>query len=190
MEGGAAHGAAPGAASSAAGGEIPAELLAKAEDALGEAKAAEALEAARRLAGVFLGSGLGARALAAADRYVEWELALAYRGPDGAARVARGSVDLAFVEDGKVVVVDYKTDAVMDPARHGLQVAAYRRAAEEVLGLPSEGWLFYLYGGGRALRSGGAEAPSLELAPAPAGAEPPLFSPAEDDIEGSDGGPR
>ncbi len=153
-------------------------LLAKVEDALGESN--KAVEAAGALAEVFLRSELGRRALASPERRAEWRVALAYRDPSGAERVARASVDLVFVEAGRAVVVDYKTDAELDPARHGLQVEAYRRAAGEILGLPAEAWIFYLYGGGRAVPGGGAASPGLGEAPPAPAREAPLFSGAAD----------
>jgi ATP-dependent exoDNAse (exonuclease V) beta subunit len=63
-----------------------------------------------------------------------------------------GSIDLAFEEaDGRLVVVDYKTDAVSDPddldlvaAGYQLQVAAYAAALGAATGREvSEGWLVF-----------------------------------------------
>jgi ATP-dependent helicase/nuclease subunit A len=132
--------------------EIPAPLLERLESALGgEAAARSAAERAVRLAEVFLDSELGRRALAAEDRQVELKVAIGYRS---GARIAKGSIDLAFVEAGKVVVVDYKTDASIMAGSHDFQVSAYARAASEIFGLPAEAWVFYLNGGGRAIRVG------------------------------------
>jgi hypothetical protein len=62
-------------------------------------------------------------------------------------------------------------------------VAAYRRAAEEILGLPSEGWLFYLYGGGRAVPAGGEGAPSLDGALEATTVYEPSFGSEEERVE-------
>jgi hypothetical protein len=65
-----------------------------------------------------------------------------------------------------VVVVDYKTDSAIGAGKHDLQLAAYRRAAAEIFGLPAEAWVFYLYGGGRAVAvDEDGRAPRLEEAP-------------------------
>ena len=54
--------------------------------------------------------------------------------------ILQGAVDLAFVEDGALVIVDYKTDRVKDPEelaeRYSSQLLLYKDAMEECLGLP------------------------------------------------------
>jgi ATP-dependent exoDNAse (exonuclease V) beta subunit len=83
-------------------------------------------------------------------------------------RRARGSIDLAFVEGRRIVIVDYKTDSGLVPGEHDLQIAAYKRAASEIFGLPAEAWVFYLYGGGKAfIVDAEGSAPRLEDAPDP-----------------------
>jgi ATP-dependent exoDNAse (exonuclease V) beta subunit len=129
-------------------------------NALGDEKRlGSAIRRAGRLAEVFTASELGRRALAAGERYVELKVAIALAGPEpegrGSPRVAKGSIDLAFVDGGKAIVVDYKTDSAMVPNGHELQLAAYERAAQDIFGLPAEAWVFYLYGGGRAVRAAG-----------------------------------
>lgn len=145
---------------------IPAKLRETLEEG-GEAAARGAIERATRLAEVFLGSELGRRALASKERYVELKVAL---GLDrsvapNAPRYLRGSIDLAFAEEGGMVIVDYKTDASMLAGRHDPQVAAYKAAAEAIFGRRTEAWVFYLYGGGMALGvDEEGSAPGLELA--------------------------
>lgn len=106
------------------------------------------------------------------------------QGQSRAGSRARGTIDLAFVEDGRVVVVDYKTDSMIATGEHDLQVAAYKRAASEIFGLPAEAWVFYLYGGGRAIRvDADGRAPRLEDAPeAPPSPEPSFSRPTNKDI--------
>ena len=138
------------------------EALQKAlEDKLPSVAAAEAaVRRAKALTKVFLDSELGRRALVSEERKVELKIAISLKddaspnaGPHSIGpRYARGSIDLAFVESGKVVIVDYKTDAYMAMGAHEVQVAAYEKAVADIFGLPTEAWLFYLYGGGRAVR--------------------------------------
>lgn len=51
--------------------------------------------------------------------------------------ILQGAVDLAFVEDGKLVIVDYKTDRVKTPSRlvdiYSSQLLLYKRALQECL---------------------------------------------------------
>jgi ATP-dependent helicase/nuclease subunit A len=144
----------------------------------------EAMSKAERLAEVFLESELGHRALGSSERYVEMKIAIGLRADpperskasSAALERARGSIDLAFVEAERVVVVDYKTDSAIAPGLHDLQVAAYKRAASEIFGRPAEAWIFYLYGGGRALLvDEDGSAPRLEDAPDPRPNLAPIF---------------
>ena len=66
------------------------------------------------------------------------------------------------------MIVDYKTDAQIATGSHDLQVATYKRSASEIFGFPAEAWVFYLYGGGKAiLVDQDGSAPALEAAPEP-----------------------
>ena len=155
-----------------AGLRLPASLQSALETDLGsEAELVEAVARASRLAEVFLDSELGRRASATEERYAEMKIAIGLRvdpaQAPGAHR-ARGVIDLAFIEADRVVVVDYKTDAAIAAGGHDMQIAAYGRAASEIFGLPAEAWVFYLYGGGKALLVGEeSSAPRLEDAPGP-----------------------
>lgn len=152
---------------------LPEELERSLESSLGsEAAVKDAAGRASRLAETFFDSDLGRRALASKERRTEMRIAIGLQGDprhgEAATRRARGVIDLVFVEEGRVVVVDYKTDASIAIGGHELQVAAYKRAASEIYGLPAEAWVFYLYGGGRALlvdEEGSAQ--RLEDAPEP-----------------------
>ncbi len=54
--------------------------------------------------------------------------------------ILQGAVDLAFVEDGALVIVDYKTDRVKDPEQlrdmYAEQLMLYKEALEQCLKLP------------------------------------------------------
>lgn len=59
--------------------------------------------------------------------------------------VLRGQIDLWYEEDGKLVVVDYKTDREESPESYAFQLRIYALALERYLGrLPDRAVLFYL----------------------------------------------
>lgn len=110
----------------------------------GEARLLEA--EAQAAAQGFLGSPLCARARAAQRRECEYPFLLRRQGPQGP-YFARGVVDLFFVESGRCVVVDYKTGHRPPPGTYDLQLALYREALAQILGLGPdaiESQLFYL----------------------------------------------
>ena len=54
-------------------------------------------------------------------------------------QIVDGEVDLVFIENGELVIVDYKTDRVRDVEelrRHKPQLDLYEEAMRQVLGLP------------------------------------------------------
>lgn len=61
--------------------------------------------------------------------------------------ILQGAVDLAFIEDGELVIVDYKTDRVKRPEtlceRYAKQLLLYKDAMEECIGLPVKECLIY-----------------------------------------------
>ena len=61
--------------------------------------------------------------------------------------ILQGAVDLAFVEDGRLVIVDYKTDRVKEPSQLALMYSAqlmlYKDALEQCLGLPVKECVIY-----------------------------------------------
>ncbi len=63
--------------------------------------------------------------------------------------VLQGAVDCAFVEEGQLVIVDYKTDAIRDPqrlwARYQKQLALYAMAMEQCTGMPVKETLLYSF---------------------------------------------
>ena len=46
--------------------------------------------------------------------------------------LVEGVVDCYFEEDGQIVLLDYKTDSIMDKSRHKDQLALYREAVESI----------------------------------------------------------
>lgn len=101
---------------------------------------------ARELAGAFESSELGKRARAArrAEREMDFLVEV-----DGS--LLRGQIDLWFEEQGKVAVVDYKTDRQLSAARlraYSLQLRLYAIALERWTGKQAgEAWLFSLRDG-------------------------------------------
>jgi ATP-dependent exoDNAse (exonuclease V) beta subunit len=98
---------------------------------------------AEALAESFLASDWGRRARAAAER--ETEFPFLYRHVAGNDDyLIRGDVDLYFVENRRVQVLDFKTDRVLDPRAYEAQLAIYRAALAAWTGLPVESRLYAL----------------------------------------------
>jgi len=101
---------------------------------------------ALRLADVFRRSALGRRLEKATRVEREFDFLMAVGD-----LVVRGQVDLWFEENGEIVIVDYKTDAVTSHEAHrraedyALQLRLYAQAVEQVAGRPvSSAWLHFL----------------------------------------------
>ena len=119
--------------------------------------AAQAQSIDRERAGRFIRSDLVTRCLHAEQVYKEYRFNVRIPAdridPDieEAFReekiILQGAVDLAFVEDGELVIVDYKTDRVKNPetlaGRYASQLLLYKDAMEECLGLPVKECLIY-----------------------------------------------
>ncbi len=80
------------------------------------------------------------------------ELYLQYRGTEG---ILIGTVDLLFQEGDGLVLVDYKTDYVTNPAdltaRYALQLGLYQKAVERIFGMPVTQAFLYSFSLNRAL---------------------------------------
>ncbi len=65
----------------------------------------------------------------------------------------QGIADCVLEEDGALVIIDYKTDRVRDPAelagRYAGQLRIYRSALAETLGMPVKACLLYAFALGR-----------------------------------------
>lgn len=108
-------------------------------------------------ADAFIHSPLISRALKASAVYKEYRFNVKIPArlvdPDVDERFAQeeiilqGAVDLAFVEDGALVIVDYKTDHVKEPSMlrgmYASQLELYRDAMTRCLGLPVKECLIY-----------------------------------------------
>ena len=106
----------------------------------------------------FARSDLGRRTLLAQKVLREYEFSilldageLLEEGPPGEDVLLNGAIDLLLFEPDGLTVIDFKTDRVQpggegEKAReHALQLALYRRAAEELFGLPvKEAWVWFL----------------------------------------------
>lgn len=101
---------------------------------------------ARALAAGFQASELGRRAARAVTAEREFDFVMEIEE-----LILRGQVDLWFEENGRLVIVDYKTDqlsASEAPARaasYAIQLRLYALALERLLGQsPQEAWLYFL----------------------------------------------
>ncbi len=63
---------------------------------------------------------------------------------DGTMTTVRGQVDLIALDSRSAVVVDFKSDRVVDPAHYAVQLDLYRRAVAALYGLPVEVALYDL----------------------------------------------
>ena len=86
-----------------------------------------------------LGHPLLTRAARSDELYREYPIQLKLEGRE----VAEGTIDLAFLEDGRWVVVDFKTDANLLPRQESYrtQVEWYVYSLAQITGLEAEGWL-------------------------------------------------
>jgi CRISPR/Cas system-associated exonuclease Cas4 (RecB family) len=97
-------------------------------------------EEARQLASVFQRSDLGKRAAGAARAEREWDFIVDVNG-----MLVRGSIDLWFERDGRIAIVDYKTDKNPHAELYAPQLALYGLAIERAFGKrPAETWLHFL----------------------------------------------
>ena len=96
----------------------------------------------------FFASPLGVRLLNS-DR-VEREWAFTFRRTDAQrqTQLVQGVIDCCFMEKGKWILVDYKTDSPKDIAavleKHRPQLAIYAEALEKITGTPVEERVLYL----------------------------------------------
>jgi ATP-dependent exoDNAse (exonuclease V) beta subunit len=75
---------------------------------------------------------------------VHRELPITVRTDTG--EIFEGIIDLAFLEAGRWIIADFKTDADKPDrqSRYRRQVGWYVRAMEQVSGIPASGYLLHL----------------------------------------------
>ena len=109
---------------------IPASELGREVHRLLAGEQVEAGADAQMLARTFLDSPLGARAGRAERAEREWSFLVAVEDV-----IVSGQIDLWFVEDGAIVLVDYKTNAEVDAEAYAVQIHFYALALERATGL-------------------------------------------------------
>ena len=129
---------------------IEEEIAAQREGMLADGVVAQGEYAAvpARMLTQFFASPLGVRLLNS-DR-VEREWAFTFRRTDAQrqTQLVQGVIDCCFMEKGKWILVDYKTDSPKDIAavleKHRPQLAIYAEALEKITGTPVEERVLYL----------------------------------------------
>ena len=113
----------------------------------------------------FFSSPLGQRALAASEVHREWSFNL--RGDQDS--LIQGVIDLCFLENGRWVLADYKTDAADGDEllrRYGLQLQWYAKALSGITGIPVAETLIFSLRAGKCF-----EIPSSDHAEKPSDAD-------------------
>ena len=107
----------------------------------------EAEAAPPRMLSALYASPLGGRILNSPRVEREWAFTWRRKTPEGE-QLLQGVIDCCFIEDGRWVLVDYKTDAARDVQavldRHRPQLALYQEALEELTGIPVAERLLWL----------------------------------------------
>ena len=101
---------------------------------------------AESMADNFLSSELGKRCVASGSRESEFSVVTS-AVIDGKPIAVAGQIDLLFLEEGEVVVVDFKTDKIECPEEHYAQLAVYCQAAGDIFDKNASAWLYYLRSG-------------------------------------------
>ena len=91
-------------------------------------------------------SPLGRRMLRSARVEREWAFTFLRERSGEAAQLVQGVIDCCFEEDGRWVLVDYKTDSDIPGAleKHRPQLEIYAQALEEITGMPVAERILYL----------------------------------------------
>ena len=98
-----------------------------------------------RLSAFFEGA-LGKRLLGAEKIYREEPFCI-WVEQEGERVLVQGVIDCYFEENGRAVIIDYKTDSARGDSeeraqRHRPQLEMYALAVKEIRGLDAEGWLY------------------------------------------------
>ncbi len=130
-------------------GQVPEDASALGVPELGAmespADARRLFDAAREVVEGFLEAApeLGLRFPGGPEIRSETPFLLRRSDPDGPLLV-RGKIDLLLLFPEEVRIIDFKTDRTLLPERHGLQIALYCQAAQELFGRRATGWLYYV----------------------------------------------
>ena len=94
----------------------------------------------------FFASPTGVRLLASEQVRREWAFTYRRTAADGQVQLVQGMIDCCFVEKGRWVLVDYKTDRDAQDAvsRHRGQLALYAEALETITGMSVQERVLYL----------------------------------------------
>lgn len=102
----------------------------------------------RRLMTKLFASPLGVRMLRSERVEREWAFTYKRRGLEDQAQLVQGVIDCCFIEDGKWVLVDYKTDSPVDVPgaieKHRPQLEIYADALEKITKTPVKERILYL----------------------------------------------
>ncbi|WP_407398908.1 UvrD-helicase domain-containing protein [Treponema sp.] len=115
----------------------------------GKAKAYEdILKICQMMADSFEKSNLGAMAMSSKWHKAEYDFRCRIQLKDKTYKIIKGTIDLVFEnEDGTYTVVDYKTNQDFKPEIYYTQLACYRKAVSQMMGVDEEkvsGKLYYL----------------------------------------------
>ncbi len=101
---------------------------------------------AERLADDFLAAPWGGRWAGAAEKETEFAFLFRYPQPGGDYFI-RGAVDLYFIENDRVFLLDFKTDRFLNPLEYEVQLGIYRAALSTLLRRPVSAALYSLRSG-------------------------------------------
>jgi len=130
--------------------DLAGEIMRQAQSMLGEGVVTQAEYAAvpARMMVSFFASPLGVRMLKSPRVEREWAFTFRRETPDGDVQLVQGVIDCCFEEDGRWVLVDYKTDSPADVPgameRHRPQLEIYADALERITGMPVRERVLYL----------------------------------------------
>ena len=126
--------------------EIVRQLEAMQED--GVVTGAEYKAVPARMLVELFASPLGVRMLRSEQIEREWAFTYKRHAQDGQIQLVQGIIDCCFMENGKWVLVDYKTDSPTDVSavmeKHRPQLAVYADALERITKIPVRERILYL----------------------------------------------
>jgi len=130
------------------GEEVPQELLAQFSQAdLSKAHQDLFISEAKELAHQFLQTKYGQEALKARPRMrTEYGFLLPILQDNTESVLIKGSMDLIYETESHCVIIDFKTDKVLKPEDHRIQLECYHRAGKAFSDNPAKTLLVYLRG--------------------------------------------